>query len=65
MAQTHATFPKRRRLRERWGMLAVVALAAAAGLLGAHFGTRRAWESPPANAPTPTSIPFVDPQRSP
>jgi hypothetical protein len=65
MAQTHATFPKRRRLRERWGMLAVVALAAAAGLLAAHFGTRRAWESPPASAPTPSSIPFVDPQGSP
>ena len=65
MAQAHATFPKRRRQRERWGALAVVALAAACGLLAAHFGTRRAWETLPASTPTPTSVPFVDPQRSP
>jgi hypothetical protein len=67
MAQARATIHKLRRQHERRGAVAVVALAAIAGLLAAHFGTRRAWESSPATTPgsTSTSVPFVDPQRIP
>ncbi len=54
-----------RRSREIWGMLAVVVLATASGLLAAHFGTRRAWETTPATTPTSTPVPAVDPQRIP
>jgi hypothetical protein len=67
MAEARATIQKRRRQRERRGALAAVALAAIAGLLAAHFGTRRAWEYSPAttSSPTSTSVPFVEPQRIP
>jgi hypothetical protein len=67
MARTRATTPKRRRQRERWGAAAAVALAAIAGLLAAHFATRRAWEGSPGIVPshTSTSVPFVDPQSIP
>ena len=38
MTPTRATSPKPRRRRERKGLVAVVALAAASGLVAAHFG---------------------------
>jgi hypothetical protein len=46
-------------------MLGVVALAAVAGLIAAHFGSPKAWETTPAAPHTTTSVPFVDPQRIP
>jgi hypothetical protein len=67
MTPTRATSPKHRRRRERKGLLAVVALAAASGLLAAHFGTHRAWENTPAAKPesTSTSVPFGTPRGAP
>ena len=69
MAEARATIHKRRRQRERMGALAVAALAVIAGLVAAHFGTRRPWDGSPATTPgsTSTSVPFVDvdPQRNP
>jgi hypothetical protein len=46
-------------------MLGVVALAAIAGLVAAHFGTRHAWESTPVSRFTTTSVSPVNPQRIP
>ena len=67
MTPTRATSPKHRRRRERKGLMAVVALAAASGLLAAHFGTHRAWENTPAATAdsTSTSVPFVNTQGAP
>ena len=67
MTPTRATSPKPRRRRERKGLVAVVALAAASGLVAAHFGTRHAWENAPAGTPstTSTSVPFVNTQGAP
>jgi hypothetical protein len=67
MTPTRATSPKPRRRRERKGLVAVVALAAASGLVAAHFGTRHAWENAPAGTPGPTStsVPFVNTQGAP
>lgn len=67
MTPTRATSPKPRRRRERKGLVAVVALAAASGLVAAHFGTRHAWENAPARTPGPisTSVPFVNTQGAP
>jgi hypothetical protein len=63
MARARVTTPERRRRREWLLTLAAVALAATAGLLAAHFGTRRAWEGSPAITSSPTSTtnpgPFV------
>jgi hypothetical protein len=65
MTRTAATIPERRRKREGWEAMAAIGLATVAGLVAAHFGTRQSWENPPATASTPTSVPFVDPQRIP
>jgi hypothetical protein len=65
MTRARATIPGRRRLRERMAVVAVVAIAAGAGLLAAHFGTHRSWEIAPTAASTSTSVPTVDPQGNP
>ena len=66
MARARETIDKRRRLRERLIAVAAFGLAAVSGLLAAHFGTRRAWESTPSpSRSTSTSVPFVAPQRIP
>ncbi|HEY5170716.1 MAG TPA: hypothetical protein VIK54_03205 [Acidimicrobiia bacterium] len=67
MTPTRATSSKHRRRRERKGLVAVAVLAGASGLLAAHFGTHRAWESSPARPPasTSTSVPFVNTQGTP
>jgi hypothetical protein len=67
MTPTRATSPKHRRRRERKGLVVVVALAAASGLVAAHFGTRHAWENSPGgtSGTTSTSVPFGIPQGTP
>ncbi len=67
MTRAPATTPKRRRKRERLAQLAVVLVAAISGLVAAHFGTPRVWENTHASSPSTTasSVPFVDPQRTP
>jgi ferric-dicitrate binding protein FerR (iron transport regulator) len=73
MVRARTTTPKRRRSREWMGVLAVLALAAVCGLIAAHFGTRRSWETP---VRTSTSIsvpadirvgnlPYANPERIP
>jgi hypothetical protein len=63
MARARVTTPKWRRRRERLLMLVAAACAAIAGLLAAHFGTHRVWESSPAITSSSTSTtspgPFV------
>ena len=64
MTRARTTTPTRRRSREVLAVLAVYALAALAGLVAAHFGTHRAWEtSPPRSGPA--SVPIADLQRNP
>jgi hypothetical protein len=65
MTRAPATIPERRRKREGWEAMAAIGLAAIAGLVAAHFGTRQSWENPSAPVSTPTSVPFVEPQRIP
>jgi hypothetical protein len=65
MTRARATTHKRRRHREVWATLAVIALAAVSGLAAAHFGTHRAWENLPATTPTSTSVPNAYPQGTP
>jgi len=65
MTRARATTPRRRRQREAWATVAVVAVAGVCGLVAAHFGTHRVWENPSASTSTSTSVPFVDPQRIP
>jgi len=64
MTRARATTPTRRRSREVRSALAVLVLAALAGSVAAHFGSRRGWETSPPKT-TITSVPFTDPQRNP
>jgi hypothetical protein len=57
MVRAHTPTPKRRRSREWLGIVAVLALAAVCGLLAAHFGTRRSWETPSVKTSTSLSVP--------
>ncbi len=57
MVRARTTTPKRRRSREWLGILAVLALAAVCGLVAAHFGTRRSWETPSVKTSTSLSVP--------
>jgi hypothetical protein len=67
MTEARATIHKRRRQRERIGVVAVFVLAAIAGLLAAHNGSRRPWDGSQASqhGSTSTLVPFVEPQRIP
>jgi hypothetical protein len=57
MVRARTTTPKRRRSREWLGILAVLALAAVCGLVAAHFGTHRSWETPSGKTSTTVSVP--------
>ncbi len=67
MTRTRPTTPKRRRRRELWGVVGIIVLAAASGLVASQLGTRRSWENtttPTTDVPS-TTVPSVDPQGNP